>query len=475
MGKKIQHKRGLKQDLPKLATSELGYTTDTEQLFVGTNNKNIRLLDEKDKTDIDTRLSENIAMSEKNQASQKKATERITNGNMKYLNYQKPILKFPVREPSDTRTWIQGVDINQDDNEFYTTRQENNGIAITIERRDLSTGAIKDTRTYSVAMYTYAEGIPWFKNESGELCFIVRTVFADLARIFNYTNGTMSDPFTLLGTTKLGMDYDKKYIVSCYSSGTMLDKIYIYDFNTIKTGAPKLLHTINTRSEDLWFEKPQAITIHEDKIIFAHGASLGTPGISVVNMRGQLEETYYFDRKSFAEMINDQYPGLITNMQNYHYENEGIFMMKHNNVVTPALLQIVNNTTSILVVCDFLDGKLVERKIVNVAQFSPWNNIPLADGVTTYAANTVPQYKVNRDGDVTLRGAVQVSGQNTVIGTLPSNLRPKYTCEFLTVGSQSSYNRIGISQNTGEIKINATTYTGTTPYTCLYGITYSIY
>ncbi len=48
MGKKIQHKRGLKQDLPILNTAEIGFVTDEEQLYVGTNQRNIRLLDEKD-------------------------------------------------------------------------------------------------------------------------------------------------------------------------------------------------------------------------------------------------------------------------------------------------------------------------------------------------------------------------------------------------------------------------------------------
>lgn len=52
MGKKIQLKRGEKKDLPLLATAEIGFTTDTEETFVGTNNKNVRLLDEKDGTKI---------------------------------------------------------------------------------------------------------------------------------------------------------------------------------------------------------------------------------------------------------------------------------------------------------------------------------------------------------------------------------------------------------------------------------------
>lgn len=54
MSKQIQHKRGLQDDLPTLTTAEFGYTTDTERLFIGTNQKNIRLLDEKDLLDLDS-------------------------------------------------------------------------------------------------------------------------------------------------------------------------------------------------------------------------------------------------------------------------------------------------------------------------------------------------------------------------------------------------------------------------------------
>lgn len=44
----IRHKRGKKDDLPQLLSSELGFTTDEEELYVGTGENNIRLLSEKD-------------------------------------------------------------------------------------------------------------------------------------------------------------------------------------------------------------------------------------------------------------------------------------------------------------------------------------------------------------------------------------------------------------------------------------------
>lgn len=44
MSTKIQVRRGLKLDLPKLSTGELGLCTDTEQLYVGAGDKNLEVL-----------------------------------------------------------------------------------------------------------------------------------------------------------------------------------------------------------------------------------------------------------------------------------------------------------------------------------------------------------------------------------------------------------------------------------------------
>ena len=46
------------KDIPKLWNGEIGFTTDTEQTFIGTNNKNIRLLDEKDRIELERLLKE---------------------------------------------------------------------------------------------------------------------------------------------------------------------------------------------------------------------------------------------------------------------------------------------------------------------------------------------------------------------------------------------------------------------------------
>ena len=45
MSKKIQIKRGLKVGIPTLDSGELGYATDTKELFVGVDTENILIND----------------------------------------------------------------------------------------------------------------------------------------------------------------------------------------------------------------------------------------------------------------------------------------------------------------------------------------------------------------------------------------------------------------------------------------------
>lgn len=285
------------------------------------------------------------------------ATSVLTYENHRFLDFQKAILKFPVRE--DNNTWIQGASVNQNANEIYIARQSNGGTVLTIEIRDLTTGLIKDSNHVSIKSNSYAEGLPWFLNSEGELCFLVRQVPADSISIYNYTRNKVERSFNLSGQYKIGFDYYKQFIIT---SNSNLDTFYIYNFDSVVGGTPKLVHTVQTDREKLFFEKPQGITMDKNKIILSHGSKNGSPAISVINMQGQLENIYYFERKSYAKMINKSYPSLIINEEDYEYENEGIFMFKNKGKISPALVQIINAQTTIIVLSSDLEGERVIRK-----------------------------------------------------------------------------------------------------------------
>lgn len=58
MARAMQFKRGLKENLPTLSTAEMAYTTDEKSTYIGDGSENIRLLDQKDKSEIASHLAE---------------------------------------------------------------------------------------------------------------------------------------------------------------------------------------------------------------------------------------------------------------------------------------------------------------------------------------------------------------------------------------------------------------------------------
>ncbi|PZW79976.1 hypothetical protein [Bacillus sp. AG442] len=151
-----------------------------------------------------------------------------------YLNYQKIIFSVPARD--HTRPFPQALSINQDDDELYIARQENGGTVCIISRYQLSSAKFKDSKQFAITNSTYNEGLPWFKNSSGDLCFLVRQKFENELSIFNYTSGEIVQTMQVLGSYKTGNDIDKKYFISGNSTNEKMDRIYIYDFQSIVAG-----------------------------------------------------------------------------------------------------------------------------------------------------------------------------------------------------------------------------------------------
>lgn len=60
MANTLQIKRGQKSNISTLLSAELGYATDTQEVYIGTGSSNIRILTEDDQytdSDVDTHLS----------------------------------------------------------------------------------------------------------------------------------------------------------------------------------------------------------------------------------------------------------------------------------------------------------------------------------------------------------------------------------------------------------------------------------
>ena len=103
------------------------------------------------------------------------------------LNYQKGIGKVSTRG-KDGVTFIQGININKDKDEIYITRKDNAKSEMIIERRKYSTLDYIDQKLIKVnSTGAFNEGSPFFYNEQGDLCFVIRTNYDQMACIFNYT------------------------------------------------------------------------------------------------------------------------------------------------------------------------------------------------------------------------------------------------------------------------------------------------
>src|SRR5690606_40587243 len=69
----------------------------------------------------------------------------------------------------------QGFSVNQQDNELYIARQINGGTLVRISKYSLPDCNLLETKSFTKSTGAYQEGLPYFHNDLGELCFIVRT------------------------------------------------------------------------------------------------------------------------------------------------------------------------------------------------------------------------------------------------------------------------------------------------------------
>ncbi|MEC0478419.1 hypothetical protein [Bacillus licheniformis] len=274
-----------------------------------------------------------------------------------YLNYQKII--FSVLARDNSLPFPQAISINQEDDELYIARQENGGSVCIISRYELSTSALKDSQQFTITSSTYNEGIPWFKNSEGELCFLVRQQFENELSIFNYTTGEIEETMEVLGSYKTGNDIDKKYFVSGNSTNERMDRIYIYDFQSIIAGSPRLLMEVSVNNQEIMFEKVQGITFHDNKIVLGQGKDY--PAITVLNLDGSIAKSYSFSKESFADLIEQNYD---FDRVNYAFENEGVCMLNYDGYVIPALMQIAVERSGrelvFVTLAGAQDGKLIE-------------------------------------------------------------------------------------------------------------------
>lgn len=82
----------------------------------------------------------------------------------------------------------------------------------------------------------------------------------------------------------------------------------------------------------------------------------------------------------------------------------------------------MNISDGVYKICEYLLPKVED---------SGWKNLPLANGISIYSSAQQPQYR-KIGNEVWLRGAVKgITGDKTIIGTLPTGFRPTKVVSFV--------------------------------------------
>lgn len=361
-----------------------------------------------------------------------------------YLNSAEILCSFPVRYEEGMMTWIQGVSINEEKQEIYVANQENTGTILRIDVRDLD-GNLKSSKTLPIDSGAFTEALPYFYNENQQLCFVVRPKNEESVAIFNYETGVLGNTFPVRGKAKSDVDGD--YFVTADVWVDSIKNIYVYTWESIKAGNPVLVNSFRTDNYGKLTEKSQGIVVNNGYIFLTQGALRGKPAITVYNTAGQLVNSFIYTKKSLAEIVNDRYPGRLTDTVNYKYENEG--GCKYRGKL--ALAQIIDDECFIFV-HNSPTGTALETEIPIYKVDTGYLNVTLLNGCETYAADTVP--RIRRMGSlVELSGALRnVTNLNTEYLEFPSELAPNRNFQMTQVTS-SGYQCNWQVQPNGRVKI----------------------
>lgn len=324
-----------------------------------------------------------------------------------FLDHHTFIGRIPTRINGEL-DFIQSVVFNYARNEFYVARQINGGTNVKISRYDATTYQIKDQKQFNKSGGAYQEGLPYYINSSGDLCFIVRTSYDLSAAIFNYTQNTLGSQIQLNGGSKISSDPTGRYLVTQFGDAARTEGVYIYDMQSVIDGSPQMLRKVKFDNEIIHGEKVQAIQLINNKLIVARGA--GNPVLTAVNLNGVTVNNHYLDKKSLGDAVLKQYPDAGFNSTSVEYENEGVSFTLRNGRYYPVVAHVFgggNGFTYLAVAGDPVDEKISSRlPQMEVRDTLQWKDIPLNDGFTAYGPDVVPQFAKDDSGFVHLRGAV---------------------------------------------------------------------
>ena len=405
------------------------------------------------------------------------------------LNYQRGIGKVNMRG-NDGISFVQGLVVVQERDELYVIRKDGNLANSNITRYKFSTLEEIDYRVVKLnSKSAYNEGLPYFINESGDVCFILRTSYDQLACIYNYTTDYKHKDMVLPGSSKHGTDRSKKYYYTNFGDAAETFGVYLYDFESVKAMNPKLIRTIRFDLSVTYDEKIQSIAMVNNHFVLTQGKT--QPKITTLNMNGSPVKSVSLSKQGMQDMLAETLGDETLNYSPVKYEAEGsgVFLGKDGNEYLLQMHVLPQSGNAFLTVVGERNGVAVD-----IDEDSTNTIIPKWKYVKDFKNDTKPyskywweqpQYMIDRDGFITLRGICTYNRRDRsekwtmmdkVLFTLPypySNYSNQF---FKTVagGNPDNTNRIKVSRNpdTGaaEVILVSTSDTSDKPFCVLDGI-----
>jgi hypothetical protein len=271
------------------------------------------------------------------------STLQVASNPLVYLESVALLCEFPVRAKGET-TWTQGVSINKGAREVYVSNQ--NGTQLRIDVRRLPSGVRKSSRTVKTQDLCWTEGLPWFYNKRGHLCFIIRATGGGPAKsstyaIYNYTTGTKGPNIPIKGVCCA--DVSGKYMVTTDAWTTSVKNFYLYDWRSVQAGAPRLVSTIRAQGGAKTAGKNQGMARVGNYFFLVQGNPSQSPTFQAWDANGNLALSRKYTRADFRDLVNRLKPGYLSNAK-YAYEAEGALNLDGKLVS----VQTVNNNPSVI-------------------------------------------------------------------------------------------------------------------------------
>lgn len=279
-----------------------------------------------------------------------------TNSSDAYITNLKILLKTDWQESTTSGWYPQGFSVNNDKNELYLSTEITGGTETRIEIHDLKTGELKGMKSFVNEANSFSEGIPYFYNANGELCFIVSVVNDDGYAIFNYDTGKVGDNIPINGKFKWGVEGNN--FVATEATPGKIAKYSVYAWDSIQAGKPLFEQDVYVEPMGNLDRKPQGITMSNGKVYLTMGAYGTKIALQAYDIDGKIVTKAEFSKSGLAQFINENYPNSITDVENYLLEAEGAYTLDHT-----LMLGVVANGKFYLMAAGRLDGTKIQTNI----------------------------------------------------------------------------------------------------------------